>query len=278
MARDANEVRSKPGSGHPCAAPGKAAGAGQPARNCRHALRVVEFQLDSAAARTLITVVLCGALGVTAAVLIFRDSILTTWRAHFAELDARNTALVTVLVGAVLGVLVSISSVGAGAIGVMALVILYPRLSLVRNVGSDIAHAVPLTLIAGSDLLAIRRQLIPCGNRRVARSQYSVSGNDAELYLPRKGLLAEFVPGLVKFSLVPICPFGSEMVRRMRRTGRKVDKKMACRVLVLPGCRSMRWSCQPSRWLGDSSCFLRVVRSALSHDRGLEKIGWFRRP
>ena len=183
------------------------------------------FNLDSAAARTLITVVLCGALGVTAAVLIFRDSILTTWRAHFAELDARNTALVTVLVGAVLGVLVSISSVGAGAIGVMALVILYPRLSLVRIVGSDIAHAVPLTLIAGSDLLAIRRQLIPCGNRRVARSQYSVSGNDAELYLPRKGLLAEFVPALVKFSLVPICPFGSDMVRRMRRTGRKVDKK-----------------------------------------------------
>ena len=107
------------------------------------------FNLDGAAARTLITVVLCGALGVTAAVLIFRDVILTTWRAHFTELDARNAALVTVLVGAVLGVLVSISSVGAGAIGVMALVILYPRLSIVRIVGSDIAHAVPLTLVAG---------------------------------------------------------------------------------------------------------------------------------
>ncbi len=108
-----------------------------------------KFNLDSAAARTLITVVLCGALGVTAAVLIFRDRILTTWRTHFAELDARSTALVTVLVGAVLGALVSISSVGAGAIGVMALVILYPKLSMVRIVGSDIAHAVPLTLIAG---------------------------------------------------------------------------------------------------------------------------------
>ena len=107
------------------------------------------FNLDGAAARTLITVVLCGALGVTAAVLIFRDLILTTWREHFTEPDARNAALVTVLVGAVLGVLVSISSVGAGAIGVMALVILYPRLSIVRIVGSDIAHAVPLTLVAG---------------------------------------------------------------------------------------------------------------------------------
>jgi hypothetical protein len=40
-------------------------------------------------------------------------------------------------------------SVGAGAIGVTALVLLYPRVSTVRIVGSDIAHAVPLTLIAG---------------------------------------------------------------------------------------------------------------------------------
>jgi uncharacterized membrane protein YfcA len=56
----------------------------------------------------------------------------------------------TVLVGAVLGVLVTISSVGAGAIGVVALVLLYPQLPMARIVGSDIAHAVPLTLIAGS--------------------------------------------------------------------------------------------------------------------------------
>ncbi len=52
--------------------------------------------------------------------------------------------------GAVLGVLVSISSVGAGAIGVTALLMLYPKLPTVRIVGSDIAHAVPLTLIAGA--------------------------------------------------------------------------------------------------------------------------------
>ena len=52
--------------------------------------------------------------------------------------------------GVVLGVLVSISSVGAGAIGVTALLMLYPKLPTVRIVGSDIAHAVPLTLIAGA--------------------------------------------------------------------------------------------------------------------------------
>jgi uncharacterized membrane protein YfcA len=53
------------------------------------------------------------------------------------------------MVGALLGVLVSITSVGAGAIGVTALVLLYPNLPTARIVGSDIAHAVPLTLVAG---------------------------------------------------------------------------------------------------------------------------------
>ena len=46
-------------------------------------------------------------------------------------------------------ILVSITSVGAGAIGITVLLLLYPRLSTVRIVGSDVAHAVPLTLIAG---------------------------------------------------------------------------------------------------------------------------------
>ncbi|MEI9983448.1 MAG: sulfite exporter TauE/SafE family protein [Aliidongia sp.] len=48
-----------------------------------------------------------------------------------------------------LGVLVSLSSVGAGALGLTALVFLYPKQPIARLVGSDIAHAVPLTLIAG---------------------------------------------------------------------------------------------------------------------------------
>ncbi|MBN3820725.1 sulfite exporter TauE/SafE family protein, partial [Paraburkholderia sp. Se-20369] len=55
----------------------------------------------------------------------------------------------TVLTGAVLGVLVSMTSVGAGAIGVTVLLLLYPALATTRIVGSDIAHAVPLTLVAG---------------------------------------------------------------------------------------------------------------------------------
>jgi uncharacterized membrane protein YfcA len=52
--------------------------------------------------------------------------------------------------GALIGVAVSLSSVGAGAIGVTVLLFLYPRLPVARIVGSDIAHAVPLALIAGT--------------------------------------------------------------------------------------------------------------------------------
>jgi len=55
----------------------------------------------------------------------------------------------TVLFGAALGVLVTLTSVGAGAIGVVVLAMLFPWLPAKRIVGSDIAHAVPLTLVAG---------------------------------------------------------------------------------------------------------------------------------
>lgn len=62
--------------------------------------------------------------------------------------DARRPAL-TVAAGAVLGVLVSLSSIGAGAIGATLILLLYPRIEARRVVGTDIAHAVPLTLVAG---------------------------------------------------------------------------------------------------------------------------------
>jgi len=108
-----------------------------------------QLDLDSAAARSLVNIVLSFALLLTAASLIFRKAIMETLRWRMERLDQRTTARATVLVGAALGVLVSISSVGAGAVGVTALLLLYPQLPMSRIVGSDIAHAVPLTLIAG---------------------------------------------------------------------------------------------------------------------------------
>jgi uncharacterized protein len=108
------------------------------------------LNLDSTFARSLINSVLCVALLMTAVALLFRTAIMNRYRPRFDRLQPRNTALVTTLVGAALGVLVSISSVGAGAVGVVALLLLYPQLPMARIVGSDIAHAVPLTLVAGT--------------------------------------------------------------------------------------------------------------------------------
>jgi len=107
------------------------------------------FDVNGAAMRDLITTVLSVALFVTAGLLIYRRKLLTFYAARAGELSARRTNRLTFLSGAVLGVLVSISSVGAGAIGVTVLILLYPHLPMARIVGSDIAHAVPLTLVAG---------------------------------------------------------------------------------------------------------------------------------
>ncbi len=107
------------------------------------------FNLNGDAARGLITLVLSIALFATAFVLVFGGPIIAAYRARVSELAPKRTATITVLVGVVLGVLVTISSVGAGAIGVVVLVLLYPQLPMAKIVGSDIAHAVPLTLIAG---------------------------------------------------------------------------------------------------------------------------------
>jgi len=113
-------------------------------------LALSSLNLDSAFARSLINSGLCVALFLTAAALIFRTAIMNRYRRQFDRLEPRNTAVVTILVGAALGVLVSISSVGAGAVGVIALLLLYPQLPMARIIGSDIAHAVPLTLVAGA--------------------------------------------------------------------------------------------------------------------------------
>ena len=105
--------------------------------------------IHSDAARYLITFVLTGALLITAVTLVFRDRLIARYAARIDALRPKQVAILTVAVGAVLGVVVSISSVGAGAIGVAALLLLYPKLPTARIVGSDIAHAVPLTLAAG---------------------------------------------------------------------------------------------------------------------------------
>jgi uncharacterized protein len=108
------------------------------------------FGHDSKTTGALITTTLGLALIVTAITLVFRAWLLAKVADAIDKLSDGQIRLLTIVLGAVLGVVVSISSVGAGAIGVTALLMLYPKLPTVRIVGSDIAHAVPLTLIAGA--------------------------------------------------------------------------------------------------------------------------------
>ena len=105
-----------------------------------------QLDLNGESSRSLVNLVLCFALFLTAMSLLFLKAIMERHRWRFQQFVSRTTARATVLVGAALGVLVSISSVGAGTVGVTALLLLYPQLPMARIVGSDIAH---LTLVAG---------------------------------------------------------------------------------------------------------------------------------
>ncbi len=107
------------------------------------------LKLDLASYSAIVTKVLGLALILTAAALIFRKRLLETYSRRIGILSDAQTRTYTVIVGLLLGVMVTISSVGAGALGVTALLLLYPELPVVKIAGSDIAHAVPLTLVAG---------------------------------------------------------------------------------------------------------------------------------
>ena len=97
----------------------------------------------------VLNTLLGGTLLLTAVAIFFRPWILARAGPHFTGLPEARISHWTVLLGFLLGVLVSVTSVGAGALGTTALLMLYPRLPVSRIAGSDIAHAVPLTLIAG---------------------------------------------------------------------------------------------------------------------------------
>lgn len=100
---------------------------------------IAQFIRYSIAVSVLLTVV----------ALLFRGKMLAYLNLHpEKQLQGRSLATATVVSGAVLGTLVTISSIGAGAIGATLLVLLYPRMSAAHIAGTDIAYAVPLTAIA----------------------------------------------------------------------------------------------------------------------------------
>ncbi|MDD9892695.1 MAG: sulfite exporter TauE/SafE family protein [Gammaproteobacteria bacterium] len=100
---------------------------------------------------------LAGAIAFTSLSVLFKAGLLRVVRngngsQHLDRLRVVRKRLrvpLTVLSGAFLGVLVTLSSVGAGVIGATILLLLYPRMRAIEVVGTDLAHAVPLTALAG---------------------------------------------------------------------------------------------------------------------------------
>ena len=103
-----------------------------------------------ASTQVLIATSLGFMLVLTALAIAFRGQLLEWAHSHAGRgFLARHRSSATVAMGAFIGLAVTLSSVGAGAIGVTALVLLFPMLATTRIVGTDIAHAVPITLLAG---------------------------------------------------------------------------------------------------------------------------------
>lgn len=109
-------------------------------------LAINYFNLSGEIFEKLITVTLGIMLIVTSIVILYKDKLIKNLNKF--RTGEPSTTVITGL-GFCLGILVTISSVGAGAIGTALLLILYPSLSSRKIVGTDIAHAVPLTAIAG---------------------------------------------------------------------------------------------------------------------------------
>lgn len=122
-----------------------------------------ELGAASAAVQKLMTTTLGCALLLTAAATLFKA--IRMRKPPQRVMDSRGRRVATgdepadamrarhwslpVLFGALIGTLVTITSVGAGAIGVTVLLVLFPLLPLPRIIAADIAYAVPLTLVAG---------------------------------------------------------------------------------------------------------------------------------
>jgi len=114
--------------------------------------------LEEKTLRGLVTSVLSVALLATATALLLKDWIKKIARRDDGtvyEIHHRHLPAATVVTGVVVGALVTISSIGAGVLGTVAILFLYPRMPAVKVVGTDIVHAVPLTAVAGLGHMAL---------------------------------------------------------------------------------------------------------------------------
>ncbi|WP_216936537.1 sulfite exporter TauE/SafE family protein [Acinetobacter sp. BY484] len=120
------------------------------------------FLSQSTYYKTVLTMVLGFMLTITGLSILFRTQIETLFNKHRKQelpdmtqdlekvkLQAKEKRVAIIIMGIILGIFVTLSSVGAGAFGIMALVVMFPNLPMIRIIGSDVVHAVLLTLVAG---------------------------------------------------------------------------------------------------------------------------------
>lgn len=170
----------------------------------------LRHQGDAAALDRLIKLVLSVAIMITATFTLFQGAIAARLRPapRMAQdgphpgIDLRLQRILTLLAGALIGSVVTVSSVGAGAIGMMLLLLLYPKHPPVKIVGSDLAHAVLITAIAG------------LGHARLGSVDYPLLG----------WLLLGALPGIW---------IGSRVGFRL--DGRALKRAVACLLLVVGG-------------------------------------------
>jgi uncharacterized membrane protein YfcA len=112
-------------------------------------LALKQFGTLDASVGQFIRYSIAGSVMLTVVALLFKGKMLAWLNAHpERQFQGRALDTATIVSGVVLGTLVTVSSIGAGAIGATLLVMLYPRLSAAEVAGTDIAYAVPLTAIA----------------------------------------------------------------------------------------------------------------------------------
>ena len=110
------------------------------------------IKTDVSALNNVIKNAMGWALLFTAVAILFKKKLLVLSQKHAGDKfhsESTTQNLLTVAIGVLLGATVTLTSIGAGALGTVTLFFLYPLLATPRLVGTEIAHAVPLTLVAG---------------------------------------------------------------------------------------------------------------------------------
>ena len=110
------------------------------------------IKTDVSALNAIIKYSLGWALLLTSIAVLFKKRLLIFSQKHAGDKfhsESKTQNILTIAIGIILGATVTLTSIGAGALGTVTLFFLYPLLQTPKLVGTEIAHAVPLTLVAG---------------------------------------------------------------------------------------------------------------------------------